>query len=367
MRLHGCRYKGVFLGIEIGDLTRENRADAIIIPMNAEGQMAGGISLAIKGVGGKEIEDELKKYVPIDLGKSVITAAGKLGVKGIIHAITMPHPMSRETSNSVVARAIQHSLKNAEIYGHRKVAMPTFGTGFGLWDYNRSAKVMMEAIGQYIVRGSKLEEIRIIGYEKVSRPTDLAEFVRSFDLLYARKSVPAVVVIDMIEDFVGEGKIIKTEASVELVKNINLVTGIARERKVPVIFIIDSHDAESDWEFVRVAYHALRQRGQDELVSGLIAAESDKRIFKTRYSGFYKTSLESLLQELNANTLILVGNQTNVCVQNTALDAFYRGYRVVVPKQCVESAHHEMHEYALRYIERYIGEVTDIQCIPAIL
>jgi nicotinamidase-related amidase len=64
-------------------------------------------------------------------------------------------------------------------------------------------------------------------------------------------------------------------------------------------------------------------------------ANDDYFVLKPAHSGFYSTTLEVLLKHLEAHTLIITGLATNNCVQFTAGDAFLRGFRLVVPSDCV--------------------------------
>jgi nicotinamidase-related amidase len=61
----------------------------------------------------------------------------------------------------------------------------------------------------------------------------------------------------------------------------------------------------------------------------------DYFVLKPAHSGFYSTVLEVLLEHLETKTLIITGLATNICVHFTANDAYLRGYRIVVPSDCV--------------------------------
>jgi nicotinamidase-related amidase len=60
-------------------------------------------------------------------------------------------------------------------------------------------------------------------------------------------------------------------------------------------------------------------------------------VLKPKHSGFYSTTLELLLEAVGAHTLILTGIAGNICVLFTANDAYMRGYRLVIPADCVAS------------------------------
>ena len=59
--------------------------------------------------------------------------------------------------------------------------------------------------------------------------------------------------------------------------------------------------------------------------------EDDFIIKKHRFSAFYNTQLEDVLREIDIETLVVAGIATNVCVESTIRDAFYRDFNVFVP------------------------------------
>src|SRR3989337_4550764 len=70
----------------------EADADVIVKSANSLGVMGGGVAEAIKKAGGDIVEEEVKNLAPIAVGKAVLTTAGNLKFKGIIHAPTMEIP-----------------------------------------------------------------------------------------------------------------------------------------------------------------------------------------------------------------------------------------------------------------------------------
>jgi nicotinamidase-related amidase len=63
----------------------------------------------------------------------------------------------------------------------------------------------------------------------------------------------------------------------------------------------------------------------------------DYFVRKPQHSGFYSTTLELLLQALGVHTLMLTGIAGNICVLFTANDAYMRGYRLLIPADCIAS------------------------------
>lgn len=84
-------------------------------------------------------------------------------------------------------------------------------------------------------------------------------------------------------------------------------------------------------------------------------------ITKYRYSAFQFTPLELALRHHNADTVVLCGTQTNVCVAATSNDALFRGFHPVVVKDCVASGSLELHEAALRDLAERNGAVVTLE------
>ncbi|WP_431962460.1 cysteine hydrolase [Nocardia sp. bgisy134] len=79
---------------------------------------------------------------------------------------------------------------------------------------------------------------------------------------------------------------------------------------------------------------------------------------RSKDSGFYETDLHERLQALGVETLVLVGLQTQICIQTTAADAFFRGYIVGVPSDCVFSALEADRQRALEWLDGYCATVA---------
>ncbi|SDN59408.1 Nicotinamidase-related amidase [Psychrobacillus sp. OK028] len=76
---------------------------------------------------------------------------------------------------------------------------------------------------------------------------------------------------------------------------------------------------------------------------------------KTRYSAFAGTDLELKLRERQITEVHLVGVCTDICVLHTAVDAFNKGFKVVVHKEAVASFNQLGHEWALGHFQNSIG------------
>ena len=130
-----------------GDIT-EQKVEAIVNAANNRFIMGGGVAGAIKRKGGKIIEDEAVAQGPVEVGEAVITSAGKLPARYVIHASTMG--MDFKTSSEKIAAATYNSLKRAEEKGIKQIAFPALGCGVGGFSVSEAAKIMVEQIKDYL-------------------------------------------------------------------------------------------------------------------------------------------------------------------------------------------------------------------------
>lgn len=95
--------------------------------------------------------------------------------------------------------------------------------------------------------------------------------------------------------------------------------------------------------------------------------EGDMTVEKSKDSGFYETDLDRVLKKFDIDTVVITGMQTQICVQTTAADAFFRGYNVWVPEDCVVSARQEDKDRALEWLNGYCATVSTSSEIASLL
>lgn len=139
--------EGLKLSIILDDITNFN-GDAIVNPANTLMIMGGGVAGAIKRKGGQEIEDEAKRYAPIPIGKAIITKAGKLKCKYIIHAPTVEYPGSSSSFENVI-KATKASIEIAIQNNLKSLAFPLMGAGVGGLSIEKSLEAMIKVFEEF--------------------------------------------------------------------------------------------------------------------------------------------------------------------------------------------------------------------------
>jgi O-acetyl-ADP-ribose deacetylase (regulator of RNase III) len=149
---------------KIGDLTEEE-VDTIVNAANNKLWMGGGVAGAIRKKGGKIIEDEAVSKGPIPIGEAVVTGAGSLKAKYVIHGAVMG--MDFKTDSEKIREATLNSLRRAEEIKVGTIAFPAFGTGVGRFPSRNAAKAMLSAVKDHLKNvQSSLKKIVFVLYNE---------------------------------------------------------------------------------------------------------------------------------------------------------------------------------------------------------
>ncbi|MEW6213607.1 MAG: isochorismatase family cysteine hydrolase [Nitrospirota bacterium] len=166
----------------------------------------------------------------------------------------------------------------------------------------------------------------------------------------------ALLIIDMLNDFVLEGAPLEVPETRKVIPNIKREIEKARAEGLPVVYICDAH-APDDKEFSKFGWppHAVKGTRGAEVVDEFKPREGDIVIEKTTYSGFYNTNLDETLKKHGVDSLRLAGCVTHICVMFTASDAVLRDYKVTVVENGVAGLAKEDHNAAIRIMKNVLG------------
>jgi nicotinamidase-related amidase len=176
---------------------------------------------------------------------------------------------------------------------------------------------------------------------------------------YQTPSPVALLLIDVINGFAFDGCEGLVQAAEAAAPRILALRERARAAGVPILYVNDNFGRwRSDFRSTVAACAEPNQPGHR--VTRLLSPEpNDYFVLKPRHSGFYGTALELLLDRLEAQTLVLVGFATNICVLFTANDAHMRGYDVIVPSDCTASNSPALTEQALEQLRLVAAAQTE--------
>ncbi len=168
------------------------------------------------------------------------------------------------------------------------------------------------------------------------------------------QAAAALLLIDVINDFEFEGGEALLEQALPVGKNIANLKHLAKQAGIPAIYVNDNF---GKWrsDLNKILSHCLEDDVRGEpFVKLVLPEEDDYFVLKPKHSGFYRTSLELLLEHLGAKSLILAGIAGNNCVLFTANDAYMRDFKLVVPSDCSVSQMQQDNENALKQMEKVL-------------
>ncbi len=198
----------------------------------------------------------------------------------------------------------------------------------------------------------------------------------------------AVIVVDMQNDFGTEGGMFQRAGiDISMIQRAVAPTGralaAARQHAIPVIYLKMGYKADlSDAGPVDSPNYARHQRlgvgavvrapdGREsrvlvrdtwntDIIAALTPEPADIVLYKHRFSGFFETELDSVLQRLGARHLIVTGCTTSICVDATIRDAMFRDYSCVLLEDCTgEPIGHDLprsnHDASLLTIQVLLG------------
>jgi len=167
----------------------------------------------------------------------------------------------------------------------------------------------------------------------------------------------ALLLVDVINDFdFPEGDQLLKHAR-PMARILLRLKRRAQKAGVPVIYVNDNFGRwRSDFRRT-VDYCSRHGRGRD-IVELLRPEESDYFVLKPKHSGFFSTTLETLLRYLETQTLILAGIAGNFCVLFTANDAYMRDFDLFVPSDCTVSNTKKENDSALGLMRKFLKADT---------
>ena len=160
----------------------------------------------------------------------------------------------------------------------------------------------------------------------------------------------ALLLIDVVNDLAFKGSEALITQAEPMARRLAALKGRAVHAGLPVIYVNDNF---GQWrsDFRRTVTHCTARSSPGRAVSlRLRPTTRDYFVLKPKHSGFYDTTLDTLLSDLRIQRLVLAGIAGNICVLFTANDAYMRGFRLYAPEDCIVSNTPEDNAHALRQI-----------------
>jgi O-acetyl-ADP-ribose deacetylase len=158
-----------------GDLT-ELAVDALVNAANAQLILGAGVAGAIRTKGGPAIQEECDRIGGTTVGQAVVTGAGNLKARCVIHAVG-PR-MGEGDEDEKLRRATWNSLLRATEKGLSSIAFPAISTGIFGFPKERCAAIMIATVREFLQRqATTLQKVVFCLWSS----QDLAIFARALE------------------------------------------------------------------------------------------------------------------------------------------------------------------------------------------
>lgn len=161
----------------------------------------------------------------------------------------------------------------------------------------------------------------------------------------------ALLVFDMINDFVKEGAPFAAPEALEIIPRLKKLIEYCRSKKIPVIYACQVHRPDGSdmglladiWPQIKEKKGLIQGTEGVEVYNDIKPQEGDIVVWKHRYSAFYNTDLEIILRNKGVDTLIITGGTMNIGCETTARDALNRDIKVIFPSD--GNIYHDMPDF----------------------
>ena len=160
-----------------GDIT-ELAIDAIVNPANEKLKMGEGVGGTILEKGGPSIQKECDRIGGTPVGTAVLTGAGDLTAKHVVHAVGPK--MGEGDEDRKLSSAVRSSLAVADRHGLASVALPAISTGTFGFPLDRCARITLTEIHRYLQGGTKLRRVVVCLFDDEALSTFTRELRRGF-------------------------------------------------------------------------------------------------------------------------------------------------------------------------------------------
>lgn len=168
---------GTRLELLEGDIT-ELDVEALVNAANEKLELGSGVAGAIREKGGPSVQKECNRIGGTPVGTAVITGAGELNAKHVIHAVG-PR-MGEGDEDRKLSSAVRSALALADRHRLRSIALPAISTGVFGFPVDRCARITLTEIHRYLQGGTKLERVVVCLYNDETFSTFRQELRRGF-------------------------------------------------------------------------------------------------------------------------------------------------------------------------------------------
>jgi len=160
-----------------GDIT-DLDVDAIVNAANQHLQLGAGVAGAIRAKGGPSIQEECNRIGGTAVGTAVMTGAGHLKARRVIHAVGPS--MGEGDEDKKLASAVRAALALADRRGLKSIALPAISTGIFGFPIERAARITLTEVQRFLQGGTKLDRVVLCLYDEAAFAVFKKELRRGF-------------------------------------------------------------------------------------------------------------------------------------------------------------------------------------------
>ena len=139
-----------------GDIT-DLEIESFVFYAQHDLALGSGYGTAISVRGGPTVQEELKTFGRINTGDAVVTSAGEMKAKFIVHAVG-PR-FQEEDMDAKLRTTVENALKQADAKGITAIALPAMGVGFYGVPLPLCAQVMLDTIREYLSGATSIQDV----------------------------------------------------------------------------------------------------------------------------------------------------------------------------------------------------------------
>ena len=193
---------------------------------------------------------------------------------------------------------------------------------------------------------------------------------------------PALVVVDMQNDFVRVGAPLEVPESRPTIPVHQALLAAARQRKIPVIYtkFIAGPERTPTWQyspqceppvcccwkgFKRFFKDVGKELDGSDIIDELYPEPGEPIVDKFWYGAFHNTNLDDLLRARHVESVLITGTVTQICVEETARESFKRGFRTTMISDAVSTYAPDLQAAVFKNFAHKFGYVSTAKDVIA--
>jgi nicotinamidase-related amidase len=193
---------------------------------------------------------------------------------------------------------------------------------------------------------------------------------------------PALVIVDMQNDFVRVGAPLEVPDARATIPVHQTLLAACRELEIPVIYTkfiagpkwtlvwewspMHAPPVRSCWKGILRRYENIAQELDcSDIIAELYPEPGDPIVEKFGYGSFHNTNLDDVLKAHHVESVLVTGTVTQICVEETARESFHRGYRTTIISDAVSSYMPDLHAAVLKNFALKFGWVSPAEDVIA--